>query len=158
MSSLVRFYYDPLTEFDRLFDDAFEARFQPLTAVTERNPASNVNQQGLFRPRMGLHENKETNNVTATFELPGLKSEDVDIEVQQNRLTVSGEFNRGESREKSGYAVRERRHGKFSRTIQLPTGVKPEEVKAKMDDGLLTVTFPKTTPEQQPHRISISKL
>ncbi|KAI6101199.1 small heat shock protein [Pisolithus sp. B1] len=154
MSSLVRFYYDPFTEFDRLFDDAFEARFQPLTAATGRSPTSNENHQGLFRPS----ENKETNTVTATFELPGLKSEDVSMEVQQNRLTVSGEFNRDESREKSGYAVRERRHGKFSRTIQLPAGIKPEEVKAKMDDGLLTVTFPKTTPEQQPRRISISKL
>lgn len=154
----MRFYYDPLTEFDRLFDDAFTARFQPLTAVTERNQTSGTNQQGLLRPRMDLRENKETNTVTATFELPGLNSDDVSIEVQHNRLTVSGEFKKDESRKEGGYSVRECRRGKFSRTIQLPVGVQPEEVKAKMDNGVLTVTFPKTTPEQQPHRISISKL
>ncbi|KAI6044465.1 small heat shock protein [Pisolithus marmoratus] len=158
MSSLMHFHYDPFAEFDCLFDDAFAARFQPLTNGRERNLTSSANHQGLFRPRMDLHENEETNTITATFELPGLKSDDVSIEVQHNRLIVSGEFNKDESREQRGYAVRERRHGKFSRTIQLPVGVKPEEVKAKMDDGVLTVTFPKQTPEQQPHRITISKL
>lgn len=72
---------------------------------------------------MNLHENNEANTVTATFELPGLKSHDVSIEVRQDRLTVSGEFSKGESRERNGYAVRERRHGKFSRTVRLPVGV-----------------------------------
>jgi len=73
--------------------------------------------------RMDLHENNEANTVTATFELPGLKSQDVSIEVHQGRLTVSGEFDKTESREEGGYAVRERRDGKFSRSIQLPVGV-----------------------------------
>jgi len=72
---------------------------------------------------MDLHENNEANTVTATFELPGLKSHDVAIEVHQGRLTVSGESSKTESREENGYAVRERRHGKFSRTIRLPVGV-----------------------------------
>ena len=73
--------------------------------------------------RMDLHENNEANTVTATFELPGLKSHDVSIEARQGRLTVSGEFIKAESREGNGYAVRERRHGKFSRTVLLPVGV-----------------------------------
>ncbi|KAI6044454.1 small heat shock protein [Pisolithus marmoratus] len=152
MSSIMRFYYDPSTEFDRLFDDAFAARFTPSSAVTQKGN----DRRAEFRPRVDLYENKETNTVTATFELPGLKSEDVSIEVHQNRLTVSGEFNKAESREESGYVVRERRQGKFSRTLQLPSGVKHEDVKAKMENGLLTVTFPKLTPEQQPHRVAIS--
>ncbi|KAI6010888.1 small heat shock protein [Pisolithus orientalis] len=152
MSSIMRFYYDPFAEVDRLFDDAFAARFTPSSAVTQK---SNNNRQTAFRPRVDLHENQETNTVTATVELPGLKSDDVSIEVHQNRLTVSGEF-KTESREESGYVVRERRQGKFARTLQLPSGVKHEDVKARMEDGLLTVTFPKLTPEQQSHRISIS--
>ncbi|KAI6001234.1 small heat shock protein [Pisolithus albus] len=149
MSSVMRFYYDPVTEFDRLFDDAFAARFTPSSVVTRKNG-------DVIRPSVDLHENKEKNTVTATFELPGLKAEDVSIEVQQNRLTVSGEFKKAESREDNGYAVRERRQGKFSRTLQLPSGVKHEDVKAKMENGLLTLTFPKVTPEQQSHRITIS--
>ncbi|KAI6045285.1 small heat shock protein [Pisolithus marmoratus] len=153
MSSLINFHYDPFTEFDRLFNDAFTTRFLPSSALTE----SNSERPTVLRPRMNLHENEETNTVTATFELPGLKSEDVSIEVHQNRLTVSGEFSKTESHEESGYVVRERRQGRFQRTIQLPIGVKPEDVKANMENGVLSVTFPKLTQEQQQtHRVTIS--
>lgn len=72
---------------------------------------------------MDLHENSQTNTVTATFELPGLKKEDVDIDVHNGRLTVSGENLLSTEHEQSGYAVRERRLGKFARTLQLPKGV-----------------------------------
>lgn len=83
-------------------------------------------QQAEFDPftRMDLHENKENNSVTATFELPGLKKEDVHIDVHNGRLSVSGETKLSTEHEESGYAVRERRFGKFSRTLQLPQGVK----------------------------------
>ena len=62
--------------------------------------------------------------MTATFELPGLKSEDVTIDFHHNRLTVSGESSASNSHEEDGYAVRERRYGKFSRTLQVPFGTK----------------------------------
>lgn len=125
---------------------------------------------------MDLHENKETNTVTAVFELPGMKSEDVNIDVHQNRLTVSGEFKADIPPDDPGYVVRERPRNKFSRTINLPAGVKvnvalcianstrgtlihvfqPEDTKAKLENGLLIITFPKVTPEQEPQRITIS--
>lgn len=71
---------------------------------------------------MDLHENPQTNLVEATFELPGLRKEDVNIDVHNNRLTVSGEHKIAEERDENGYAVRERRVGRFSRTLQLPPG------------------------------------
>ena len=140
MSYPARFYYDPFSAFDRLFEDAFVPRCHPSSAVVERGRNSGNESQLLLRPkyvlnrgssdivltyiyRMDLHENKEANTVTAVFELPGLKSQDVSIEVHQGRLTVSGEFDKTESREEGGYAVRERHHGKFARTIQVPVGV-----------------------------------
>jgi HSP20 family protein len=73
---------------------------------------------------MDLHENPETKTVTATMELPGLKSEDIAIEVQGNRLTVSGETKCSESYEKGTCSVQERSYGKFSRSIQIPHGIK----------------------------------
>ncbi|KAF9235607.1 small heat shock protein [Melanogaster broomeanus] len=153
----MRFYYDPFTEFNRLFDDAFTARFRPSTTTTEVGGASNgaVACAGSFRPRMDLHEAKDSNTVTATFELPGMKSEDVTIDVHQGRLTVFGNASSSHSQEEAGYAVRERHYGKFTRTLQLPIGTKPEDVKAKMENGVLIVTFPKVNAEQQPHRIAI---
>lgn len=77
-----------------------------------------------FVHRMDLHEDKNNNTVTANFELPGLKKEDVHIDVHSGRLTVAAESKISSDHEQSGYAVRERRFGKFSRTLQLPQGVK----------------------------------
>ena len=74
--------------------------------------------------RMDVHEDTEKNVITATFELPGLKKEDVNIDVHNNLLTVSGESKISSEREENGYAVRERRYGKFSRSIPLPEGTK----------------------------------
>ncbi|KAJ7640547.1 HSP20-like chaperone [Mycena rosella] len=149
------FYYDPFTDLERVVNEAFRTR--------SGNP--NDNNQGqrqlegdvqAFRPRMDLHENAETNTVTATFELPGIKKEDVSIETHPGRLRVSAECKMSEEHEKDGYAIRERRYGKYSRTLQIPQGVKEEEIKANMDNGVLTVTFPKTTPELAPKKITIA--
>ena len=73
---------------------------------------------------MDVKESKESNVVTATFELPGLKSEDIAVDLQQNRLTVSGESTTSNAVEGDSYAVRERRSGRFSRTLQIPFGTK----------------------------------
>jgi HSP20 family protein len=104
---------------------------------------------------MDLHEDAEKNLVSATFELPGLVKDNVHIDVHGNRLTVSAESKRSEEHDEDGFAVRERYFGKFSRTLQLPFGVKSEEVKASMSDGVLTVTFPKSTPEMTPKKIAV---
>jgi len=72
---------------------------------------------------MDLHEDKGQNIVTATFEFPGVAKEDVNIDIHNGRLTVSVETKQSEAHEENGYAVRERRFGKFSRTLQLPQGV-----------------------------------
>ena len=73
---------------------------------------------------MDVHENAEANTVTATFELPGLKKEDVQIDLHNGRLTVSGEVKSKSESETRDYAIRERRFGKFSRVLQLPQGIK----------------------------------
>ena len=78
----------------------------------------------LFSSSMDIHESNEKNQVTATFELPGLKKEDVQIDIHNNRLTISGEAKVSTERNEEGYALRERRYGKFSRTLPLPNGTK----------------------------------
>ncbi|KAL4066044.1 HSP20-like chaperone [Scleroderma yunnanense] len=154
--ALTRFYYDPFTEFDRLFDDALISRFRPSTALTDFPSRATSRVDTVFRPRLDLQENPETNTVTAKFELPGLNSEDVCVDVQNDRLTISGEATVSETRDEENYVVRERSYGKFSRTLPLSPGTKHDDVKAKMENGVLTVTFPKASPEQQPKRIAIS--
>jgi len=127
-----------------------------------------------YGSRMDLHEDDKKNVVTATFELPGLKKEDVNIEVNNTHLTVSGESSISSENNKEGYAVRERRYGKFFRTLQLPQGVKvhtflvhqafdyltdclqDSDIKASLEHGVLTVNFPKTSQEQAHKKITIN--
>ncbi|KAK0204396.1 small heat shock protein [Desarmillaria ectypa] len=109
----------------------------------------------ILRPKMDLHEDTAQNVVTVTFELPGVKKEDVHIEVHDGHLTVSGESKISEE-EEVGYVVRDHKPSKFSRTLRLPQGVKEEEISAFMENGLLTVTFPKAAHETKPRKISIA--
>jgi len=109
----------------------------------------------MLKPRMDLHEDKEQNLVTATFELPGLAKDKVNIDVHNGNLTVSGEVSESTERNEHGYTVRERRTGRFSRSVRLPDGTKPQDIKAAMENGVLTVTFPKTSPGKEPERITI---
>ncbi|KAF9494789.1 small heat shock protein [Pleurotus eryngii] len=148
------FFYEPFAEFDRLFDEAFNTRTgNPSQRQISRQLAGVPNVQ---RPRMDLHEDTQQNAVTASFELPGFKKEDVNVDVHNGRLIVSAESNTSAENKADGYAVRERRFGKFSRTLQLPQGIKDENIKASMQDGVLTVTFPKSAPELAPKKINIS--
>ena len=73
---------------------------------------------------MDVHEDKEKNVVTATFELPGINKQDVNIDLRNNVLTVSGESKAESEKQENGYVVRERRFGKFARSLRLPQGIK----------------------------------
>ena len=73
---------------------------------------------------MDLHEDKEKNLVTAQFELPDLTKDKVNIDLHDNVLTVSGESSISTEHDEKGYAVRERRYGKFSRSLPVPQGIK----------------------------------
>ncbi|THU94051.1 HSP20-like chaperone [Dendrothele bispora CBS 962.96] len=152
------YYYEPFYNFDRFLDEFLAGprsnNNQQRIQQTGQNEGNAVS--AILKPRMDLHEDSSKNAVTATFELPGMKKEDIQIDVHDGRLTVSGETKTSEEHEKDGYAVRERRFGKFSRTLRLPQGVKDEEIKASMENGVLTVTFPKLAPETAPKKITIS--
>jgi len=106
--------------------------------------------------RMDVNYKKDTNDIVASFELPGLQKEDVSIDVHNNVLTVSGHSNTSSERHEDGYVVRERRHGKFTRALSLPQGLKNEDIKASMVNGVLTISFPKSTPETEPKKIAIN--
>src|SRR5947207_5607319 len=87
-------------------------------------------------------------------DLPGLGEDDVNIEIRDNALTISGERKaEHETRERGWYRV-ERSFGRFSRSLTLPEGVDPDAVSASFDKGVLEVTIPK--PEQRkPRRVAI---
>jgi HSP20 family protein len=88
-------------------------------------------------------------------DLPGLTEGDVNIEVQDNALTISGERKaEHEQREKGWYRI-ERSFGRFSRSLTLPDGVDADRIAASFDHGVLEVRIPKPE-ERKPRRIAIS--
>jgi HSP20 family protein len=103
-------------------------------------------------PAMDLVETDDEYVLTA--DLPGLGQEDINLEFEDNVLTLSGERNAAHSERKEGYYRLERASGSFSRALTLPEGVDPEAVKATFDKGVLEVRIPK--PEQRkPKKVAI---
>lgn len=95
-------------------------------------------------------------DVVITLELPGVSVEDVDIEVAEGRLTISGERKDRTEETRGRVLVREHRYGAFRRTFQLPDGVSAEQVQAEADNGLLRVRIKEVTkPVEPPRKIEI---
>ena len=103
-------------------------------------------------PAMDLVESED--HFLLKADLPGLGEEDVNIEIRDNALTISGERKAEHAQRERGWYRVERSFGQFSRTLTLPEGVNADAVEATFDRGVLEIRVPK--PEQRkPRRISI---
>jgi HSP20 family protein len=123
---------------DRLFDDMSVQTGQRVRA-------------GVF-PLINLSEDKDGFYVHA--ELPGVKSDDLDIQATANSVSIVGERKIPHEAENARYHRREREAGKFSRMIALPSDIDANKVEAKLADGILTVTIPKAE-TAKPRQISV---
>jgi HSP20 family protein len=103
-------------------------------------------------PAMDLVETDE--HFVLKADLPGLAEEDVNLEVEDNVLTVSGERKAEHEDKREGYVRVERSYGAFRRSLTLPEGVDPEGVSARFDKGVLEVHIPKPE-ERKPRRVAI---
>lgn len=116
--------WKPFDEIDRLLDDR---RFLSL-------------------PRLGwdmaVDVFEEKGNVVAKMSLPGIEPNDIDIAVDEDTLTISGEREEEQEVDQKDYYSKEIRRGSFSRTVRLPKSVDSETTEADYKDGVLTVTMP----------------
>ena len=87
-------------------------------------------------------------------DLPGLREEDVNIEVRDNLLTLSGERKSEHEQNENGFYRVERAYGSFSRSLTLPDGVDTDKISASFDNGVLEITIPKPE-ERKPRRIEV---
>ncbi len=86
--------------------------------------------------------------------IPGIKPDDLDITYNKGLLTIKGELKDESETTKGQYHLRERRFGRFMRTVSLPTSVKADDINASFQDGILTLRMPKAE-EVKPKRISV---
>ncbi len=100
-----------------------------------------------FCPSCDCHENE--NYYFFSFDIPGIKKDDIKIEFKDHKLSVSGERrNEYKSQGKEACQSRERVYGKFQRTFTLPIPVKEENIEAQCKDGVLELLVPKTETSQ----------
>ena len=128
--------------------DPFTSEFNRLV-----NTLFDQTQQQRWVPAMDLVEADD--HFLLKADLPGLSEDDVNIEIRDNALTISGERKaEHETREKGWYRL-ERSFGRFSRSLTLPEGENPDAVQASFDRGVLEVRIPKPE-ERKPRRVQIS--
>lgn len=86
------------------------------------------------------------NELRVTVEIPGMKPEDIDLDLENNVLTISGEKNQTSEEEGEGntWHLSERRYGKFTRSFVLPRDLEADRIDARYDNGVLRVTIPKS--------------
>jgi HSP20 family protein len=109
-------------------------------------------QPAAFTPEFEVLERKDSYVFKA--DLPGVKQEDLDVQLTENRLTISGKREAEERKEGERWYAYERQYGTFTRSFSLPEGVDGEHVRAELKDGVLTLVVPKK-PEVQPRKIQI---
>lgn len=103
-------------------------------------------------PAINVWANEE--GVAVTAELPGVKPEDINISVVGQTFTLSGTRQPDDLKDGERYHRRERRHGKFTRTFELPFGVEADQVEAVFDKGVLQVSLPRAE-EEKPRKITV---
>jgi HSP20 family protein len=103
-------------------------------------------------PAMDLVETDD--HLVLRADLPGLEQDDVNVEIKDGVLTVSGERRSEHEQKTEGFHRVERAFGRFSRSLTLPQGVDADKVAAEFDKGVLEVRIPKPE-ERKPHKVSI---
>ncbi len=144
MSNLIR--WEPAREMmtlreamDRLFDDAFT---RPLSLAGNNWSV----------PAVDMYQTE--NEIVVKAALPGIKPDEVQINVTGEVLSLKGEVKQKEEVKEKAYHIREQRWGMFERSIILPTDVVADKAKADFENGILTITLPKAE-EAKPKTITV---
>jgi HSP20 family protein len=138
-----------MEQMDRLFEDFTGTNLGRTRsmAVPPAGPGAGYGTTSLWYPQIEVSEKQ--GNLVVCADLPGLKKEDVQLEVHDDRLVLQGERRNESSQTEAGLYRTERSYGSFYRTIPLPDGVNPDQVRATFKDGVLEVTVPMPNRQQQ---------
>jgi HSP20 family protein len=127
-------------EMDRWFDRMTRNAGFPRLSGATRSPIGGLQRSETWMPRIEAGQKGDAFIVRA--DLPGLRKEDVDVEVTENAISIRGERREEREEEREGYWRSEREYGQFHRTIPLPEGVIVDNAQATFRDGVLEVSMP----------------
>jgi len=126
----------------------FLENFADVSTATDNQQAF-----GSFVPAVDVYEDEHS--LTLKLEVPGLNEEDINVTLENNTLTVSGERKFEKEEKEENFHRIERRYGSFTRTFRLPNTVDSEKVEAGYDKGVLKITLAKRA-EAKPKTIKIA--
>ncbi|WP_297210034.1 MULTISPECIES: Hsp20/alpha crystallin family protein [Thermodesulfovibrio] len=130
-------------EMDRLFEEF-------LSPVRRRRVVSS---EGIISPNVDIFE--RGGEIVIQAELPGVRKEDVELTITDDRLIIKGEIKRAEGLKEEDYILNERNYGPFTRTINLPADIDKSNVKAGLKDGILEIILTRKA-EAKPREIKIA--
>lgn len=125
------------TEMDRMKDDFFGRRMRSWWPERWLSGDSEITM-----PSVDVYQEKD--DIVVKAELPGMDKNDIEVNISDSELTLKGEKKKEEKIEEEDYYRRERSYGAFLRSVQLPTGVQADKVKASFKNGILEIRLPKT--------------
>lgn len=129
-------------QMDRWFEDMWGRRFGSPWWPSIRWPEIRWPEEIEISPSVDIFEEKD--EVIVKAELPGMTKDDINVNITENTLTISGEKKKEEKVEKKDYYHIERSFGSFSRSFRLPAEVQTEKTKATFKNGVLEIRVPKT--------------
>lgn len=97
---------------------------------------------GYRKPYLDIIEKE--NEIIAKIEMPGLKKDDIQINLTNDRLEVSADIKKEKEKSEEGYIYKERHHEKYYRSVLLPSSIDPDNSKADYENGILEIKMPKT--------------
>ena len=134
----------PIAQMDRLFDEVFR---RPFFSSLLSSRGSDVGEPYL---PVDIYEDKES--VILKAEIPGIKKENLDIQLTPDSITISGQKSSEEKVEQRDYFRLERSYGSFTRRFQLPVDTQTDKARASFKDGVLEVRIPKSVAATQQAR------
>lgn len=143
----------PLVRFQPFADD-FQALQERINRIFQDTALSTVGEKtmGAWAPSCDIYE--EGDSIVVKAELPGVEKSDIDVQVENNVLTLRGERKREKEVKSENLYRTERFYGAFSRSFTLPVTVDTEKIQAEYKDGVLQVTLPKVD-AAKPRRINV---
>lgn len=136
--------FEPFRSFKPFYGD-FDSWFNGVASRSESEGT-------VWNPNVDVYETE--NSYVLKADLPGIKKEDIQLDVNNNTLTIKGDRKFEEKVEKDNYLRIERRYGSFSRSFTLSDKVDKENIAANYKDGVLEVTLPKKE-EAKPKEIKV---
>jgi HSP20 family protein len=128
---------------NRLFEDAVTAKGEEKDLISSA-----------WSPSVDIYE--KDNEIVLTAEVPGIDEKDIEINIEDNTLTIKGERKFEKETKEENYHRIERSYGSFFRSFTLPGAVDQDKIQAEHENGILKITMPKKT-ELKPRKVRVLK-